>query len=747
MNLIVGSNVYSPAFRANVNKFSKELLLRQFEELYGDISASDIVRQLGHENLKYLYFLASKVDLSGYNRIEYKYLEPFSQIELHKLKEIEPLLLSKNDLGLWNYSADFVLNFPSLNKKQQTTLLNLVQCNVTPFSTKGIIENPDLNWDKMVDKAKAIKAHYKENLREIEFYSNTKGENFFLADVQLPGNDKPKWLNYKRITIKMDDNVNPYARRNKRTPIDPLIEKLYSKLTGEMNIYSENDLNSDIRRIAGEVPAASNSEILTTIRKLTQFANYSSLPAMAEQLTKHGVTSFDDVGELHKYFQYFHDNKGLFKLAKSKEKRGCIVTLKDLNDEKTFQSISQKVKENKLTLIHLEGFSEGINLFTDDRKLAARTVNILKKAKSVQLKNPELDFEDCVSYVLNNPIDSKLKENGLNAIRVSFDNPSTPAGILGQIQPVTPSKERIQTTIEAIADKYSTTKKEYKKLSNSIVEYFNSNTRIYSKQSMIESLKEMNNRIQDYLQEHNIPKENLYLIKDKIGNVKSFDILIKMYKDLFNFPSNKIIEISDMKDLNEYPSNSAFVILDDIVGTGDSILSCGNYFISSEKINKDKFIIFAPIVWTKVGLETINGHILKHARNNNDTTICIDKNIFKNNSNCKIFEYWYLNLKSLFIPSGINDKGFDEQALSISFPYMAPDNNSFVSANLLDLFLINKSCIKSKPYTFDILKTRAEDYDIFGQEEKYLKPNSPNDKAPGFFEKIKIFIQSKHNKK
>ena len=746
MNLIVGSSVYSPAFRANLNKTSKELLLRKFEELYGDISASDIVRQLGNENLKYLYFLASKVDLSGYNRIEYKYLEPFSQIELHKLKEIEPLLLSKNDLGLWNYSADFVLNFPSLNKKQQTTLLNLVHCNVTPFSSKGIIENPDLNWDKMVDKAKAIKAHYKENLREIEFYSNTKGENFFLADVQLPDNNKPSWLNYKRITIKMDDNVNPYARRNKRTPIDPLIEKLYSKLTGEMNIYSENDLNSDIRRIAGEVPAASSSEILTTIRKLTQFANYSSLPAMAEQLTKHGITSFDDVGELHKYFQYFHDNKGLFKLAKSKENPGCIVTLKDLNDEKTFHSISQKVKENKLTLIHLEGFSEGINLFTDDRKLAARTVNILKKAKSVQLKNPELDFEDCVSYVLNNPIDSKLKENGLNAIRVSFDNPSTPAGILGQIQPVTPSKERIQTTIEAIADKYSSTKKEYKKLSNSIVEYFNSNTRIYSKQSMIQSLEEMNNKIHDYLLEHNIPKENLYLIKDKMGNTKSFDILIKMYEDLFNFPSNKIVQIADMSDLNAYPSNSAFVILDDIAGKGDSILNCGNYFISSKKLDKDKFIIFAPIAATRKSLETINSNILKYSRNNNDTIICLDKNTFKEGGSCKIFEYWFQNLKSLFIPSGINDKGFNEQALSISFPYMAPDNNSFVSANLLDLFLINKSCIKSKPYTFDILKSRAEDYDIFGQEEKYLKPNSANDKAPGFFEKIKIFIQSKYKK-
>lgn len=762
MNLSVSNQVYSPSFTANINKISqaatnnenlqnvcnmtKNNLLRKFHELYGEPIAAEFVQHLKVENLKYLYSLASKVDLSGYLRIELRNLQQFSQMEMHKLKQIEPLLLSKNDLGLWNYPAEYVLNFRSLNKKQQTTLLNLVQCNVTPFSAKGIIECPDLNWDKTVEKARAIKNYYGDDLREIEFYSNTKGENFFLADVQLHDKQKSKWLNYKRITVKLDDDVNAFAGLGKRTPIDLITDNLYSKITKQMNIYSEKNLESDISKIADAVPAATSDEILTTIQKITQFANYSALPVMAEQLTKHGITAFDSVGELHKYFEYFHENKGIFNLGNSEEKLGCVVTLKDLNNEDTLRTITEKVAANNLTLINLEGFSDGINLFCDDKKLPSLTVKVLRKAKVFQEKHQDSDFSECVSYVLNNPIESKLKELGLNAIRVRIDNPATPSGILRQIQPIVPTKERIRTTIEAIADKYSITKRSYKNLSDSIAQYFDSYIHIYSKQSMIESLEALNSKIDEFLKSHNIPKENLYLLQHKMRNVKSFDILIKMYKDKFEFPESQILQIYDVSILNDYPKNSAFVILDDIAGTGDSMIGTADYCTSAKKLNKDKFIIFVPITATKTGLANVNKYITKHSRSKNDTIIFLDKNVLEKADGYKIFKNWYLNMKSFFGSSNINDKGFKQQALNVSFPYMTPDNNSFISANLQDLFLINDSCIKNKPYSFEILKKKAADYDLFGQDEKYLKQNSSNDKAPTLIDKIKFLIRTKLRK-
>lgn len=762
MNIRSTNNIYSPSFTANINKISKavqnneclqnvpamskNVLLQKFLELYGEPIAAEFVQHLKTENLKYLYSLASKVDLSGYRRIEMDKLSQFSHMEMLKLKEIEPLLLSKNDLGLWNYSEDYVLNVSRLNKKQQSTLLNLVQCKVTPFSVKGIIEYPDLNWDKVVEKAKALKKYYGDDLREIEFFSNSKGENFFLADVQLHDNKKPAWLNYKRITVKLDDDVNAFAGLKKQTTIGSIVDKLYSKITKQMNIYSKQNLEADIAKISKAVPDATPAEILTAIQKITQFANYQSLSDMAQQLTRYQITAFDSVGELYKYFEYFHESKGLFNLSQSEEKLGCIVTLNDLKNENTLQKIKERVAANNLTLINLEGFSDGVNLFEDDRILPSRAVNVLKKAKKVQLRYPDADFAECVSFVLNTPLESRLKDMGLSAIRVSIENPATETGVLKQLQPILPSKERIKTIIEAIADDYSITNKSYKQLSNSIAEYFDSNIHVYSKQSMIKTLEKLNNKIDDYLQCHNVPKEHWYLLQHRMRNVKSFDILVKMYKDMFNFPESRIVHVSDVQDLNKYPKNSAFVIIDDIVGSGDSMIGTADYCTSAKKLNNDKFIIFAPITATRAGLEAINKYIEKHSRTKNDTVICLDENVLEKIDDKKIFKNWYMNFKNCIFYSKINDKGFKEQALNVSFPYMAPDNNSFISANFQDLFLINDTCIKNKPYSFNELKKKAADYDLFGQDEKYLHQNSVNDKAPTWFDKIKFLVKTKLRK-
>lgn len=221
---------------------------------------------------------------------------------------------------------------------------------------------------------------------------------------------------------------------------------------------------------------------------------------------------------------------------------------------------------------------------------------------------------------------------------------------------------------------------------------------------------------------------------------------MKMYKDLFNFPESRMIQADDVQDLNKYPKNSAFLILDDIIGSGDSMIGTADYCTSAKKLNKDKFIIFVPITATETGLANVNKYITKHSRSKNDTIIFLDKNVLEKADGYKIFKNWYLKMKSFFGSSNINDKGFKEQALNVSFPYMAPDNNSFISANLQDLFLVNDSCIKNKPYSFEKLKKKAADYDLFGQDEKYILQNSVNDKAPTFIDKIKFLIRTKLRK-
>ena len=71
---------------------------------------------------------------------------------------------------------------------------------------------------------------------------------------------------------------------------------------------------------------------------------------------------------------------------------------------------------------------------------------------------------------------------------------------------------------------------------------------------------------------------------------------------------------------------------------------------------------------------------------------------------------------------------------------MSPDNNSYVSANLVNLFLPSKECIKSIPDTFKEIEENSIYYSVFGQKKDNLQLNSFNDQVASWFEKLKDFL-------
>lgn len=162
-------------------------LVRDFLKLEDyNLDVLRCLKEKGKTEVKYLLDIASKKDAAGYIRIPAENLSDFASISHEKLKFIEPIILSKRDIGIWNYSPEYILNIAKLDDKRLDTFVELAKCNVIPNSTKGILENTNVNWDRTIEKAKSLKNLYGKDLREIEFYSNSRGDNFFLVDVQLP---------------------------------------------------------------------------------------------------------------------------------------------------------------------------------------------------------------------------------------------------------------------------------------------------------------------------------------------------------------------------------------------------------------------------------------------------------------------------------------------------------------------------------------------------------------------------------
>lgn len=712
-----------------------------------DYSLSFIIplKEKNKKEFEYLYNIASKKDLSDTLRIPADKILEFAEIATDKLKDLEPIILSKRDIGIWNYPPDLILRIARLDSKRLNTFIELAKCNVLPYTTLALLEDDSIKWDKVVQKAKELKEFYGKDLREVEFYNDTRGDTFFLADIQQPHCDnKPDWFNYKRITVKVDDDMHPVARKKLNTNIDNFVENIYAKVSEKLQIFTEKDLDNTIEKIKSECPEATEKEILIAIQKLTQFASYRSLKNIEKKLNELGITELASFGELYKYFKYFQKERELFSLKESSDiKRGVIISSNDLNNKELMGRIKayKNVPELKeLIFINLEGFSDGVNLFNDNEKLADLAIKQIKEAKKIQEKNKNLQFNDCIVKSLNDKIEKPLKNIGMQVYTLNSDSSPTKANILEQMRPVMPTKELLHSTIETIADSYTLEKNSYKKLSKDIAKYYDANVNIYSKQTIINDLKQLNKKIVSFMEKNNLPKENIYIIKNTEDDPKSFDIISKMYKELFNTPGQNIIRVADISDINSYPENSTFLIIDDIAGTGESMAELANYYKDARNISKKQHVIFAPITTTKYGINNIEKYIKENSREDSDKVIYLEKNVTDNIYYNNIFDNLFM-LKKLKKIKMLSKKGYENQALCTAFPYMAPDNNSFISSFLVNLFLPSSKCIKSMPDGFKALQENSIYYNIFGQKKNNLNKSPYNEQPPSFIQKIKDFFK------
>lgn len=368
-----------------------------------------------------------------------------------------------------------------------------------------------------------------------------------------------------------------------------------------------------------------------------------------------------------------------------------------------------------IKFINLEGWSDGVNLLSDDKIFEEKTKRVLTKAKKLIAKNKYMTFREAVNRVLNNHIETTLKDLGADVITISNYSPASKSIILEQMKPNYPSTDILKSTIEAIAQNYTNNEKAQKTLSEGLAKYFDANLNVYSKQSIIDNMKIIHSKINDFLYENNLPQENVYLVTpSKYFTRKSFELITKMYTDLYNIPEEKIIQVENIGELNKFPKNSTFVVLDDIVGTGKSMSSIGKYAFYSKSVDTDKHILFAPISGTYFGIAYIRNMISSLNRQENDKVIYIDTNIKQPTSLKKVFGIFYHNVNNP-LKYNYGTEGYENSSQCIAFPYMTPDNNSVIANDITKYFVANYKCIKN-PNT-DLLKIEQNAYrtSIFGK--------------------------------
>ena len=674
--------------------------------------------------LKHLYELASKRDILGDMRIPGITFHYFSQIPEERLKILEPIILSKNDAGMWNYSPSFILQLDERYSDYQISVMSrLADCKVNGMNLRQIASNPNIDHEKTIERAQELNLLFKDKLREIEFLSNRNGENFLSADIQLPhSEDKPDYLNFKRVFSLLDDNVNPTAKKSAMRELDEYINNIYNNFEMKMKIFTASDLETSIKAVKEMVPTAEESEILRTMQKLTQFADYASLPKIAKGI------SYDlhPAGGINPYFYYFSKEKYLFNVPKTEAStKSSFITRDDIHS-KEFNKLLKRASGSDIEWINLEGWSDGINLFSDNNTLTDKTIKILKRAKKLQAINEDYTFNDALRIVLNREIISGMRNYGYDVKTITIDAPATREVILSQMRPAMPTRSLLKSTIESIASYYthSTTSKKFKNISMKIAQYYQNNLQVYSKQRIVENLKELNDWINKYARINGVKSENIYYVIPNANNseFQSFELVTKMYCDLFNIPKGKIVKVKTFKDINKYSGSCVFVVLDDIVGSGDSMARFGDYMHCAKDIKNDKHIFFCPITATQKGINYIESIAKRANRKTIDEVITIYANIVQSN-----------NIATQFIISDSNralnskvlgNTGHCNASLCHVFPYIGPDNDSVLASYIIKFFVPDSRCLKNKTDLLPVIEENTYYYDIFGTDKNHILTNA-----------------------
>lgn len=711
-------------FLSHISKPSKKYL-DKFSKLpdYGDYLYPFFADKKPAE-LDYLYKLASLKDSQGEMRIPAVGFPYFSTIPHERLKILEPVIMSKNYIGGWNYSASYIRSLDNFSDQQLALMSKLAKNKVNGYTLQTIAKmHPfKIDGEKFAQKAEILNKIYGNNLREVSLFVNDNKEFFITAKVSLPHSKNiPDEKNFKEVYAQIDYNFNPISA-DKDSNIDNIAKNLHQKIQQKLCLFTEKDLNKAILNIMSDFPDATEEEILVVMQKLTQFANYSSLKNIAEEINIINAKKTVKIGDINSCFDYLFNSKKIRQLPYDPEaKYAFFITKNDINNEEEMSYLRECINEGMLPNIHfinLEGWSDGVNLLTDDKKLEEKTKTILKKAKKLNHKEKNLTFSQAVSKVLNNQIETTLKSLGAPFTTIKTDAPASRAVILEQMKPAYPSEDILKSTIQTIPQHYINSKNLAKGVEFKLAQYYDENLNVYSKQSIVEKLRILNTKINEYLNANNLLLENVYLVYPKSQyKTKSFEIITKMYAELYDISPQKIKPINNIKDLNQMPANSTFIILDDIAATGKSMTNIAEYIFYGKHLDKDKHLIFAPIYASDKGIEYINSAIAKQDRTDSDIVLYIDTNINKPSSTKDIFGHLYYKLNTAIYSCD----GYDDSRMCIAFPYMTPDNNSTIASDLTKYFVPDYRCIKN-PDT-ELLNIEEKTYynNIFSKSKTELE--------------------------
>ena len=495
---------------------------------------------------------------------------------------------------------------------------------------------------------------------------------------------------------------------------------LYDNIVQDLGKIEPNT----IEKIASRYPDTPKNVIFALMNRLTTFSNIQSFVTLRNEFNKIGISDFyrfdPDYTTVNKNYSYKIKNPAggkettinnqILKLANSKllnlnfvlsyfysryETFSAKCPLKKsinsalILDERSLNQLGElkekdptlfnKMKQSpRLKFVYIKNLENTYNIFEQHVDFEELLQKNLKKYNYLKKYYPNKTCEELLNLMFDSKSLKRIEKLGLLPIQIDISKPDNidPISIATNMNPIIPDYKEYEDTLDDCMDMIT-----YNPLNqNKVLEVLNERFIVYSPKSIAKKLQTLKTKIEESVKESGKDLSKIYYLVPK--NQKSFALINYMYQKINDIPQERYIYWDNTnfaifdhrleeayKDLEkQLPENSTVVILDDIIVSGDSMLSSQFKYLPQREKNSFDFI-FAALYSTDRAKLLLDRKKNEEAKfYNNDKIISVD------NQNIKLSETFPNKIELL------------KKNTHIMLPYNAPDNNCQHFKSLVELF-------------------------------------------------------------
>lgn len=557
------------------------------------------------------------------------------------------------------------------------------------FKTKGL---------NISDK---IFSYYKEKLTNPEYTE---------SEIKIKSGNMP----IEQRFLEYDFNPNDPKYKN---DIPGVFRDLQSRLEREMGVLSPEQISQIAARISKKMQIP-EERVLQVMSELTQFGNMKALKQLGTELQKRNISGFfEDTGiSTNSTFNYLLTKEQIALKPTKEQKKAFILDaagmkyLENLSETQR-QNFYKQVRNKEIILIELEGtgLKVGNNYYSytmldGGQNLEAMTETVFEQAKNGKTAHEVLqgDFRERLDKIFG----SSFSRNYLTSI--SLKGKADANNIAAQIRPNMPDAKYMEKAADTVIKNSEGLTDKEKILAKSVIaKYYDYMAKIYSSDSFAELLRAKHSAIEQHVFQLGKTMDDVVYIYP--AENKSFDLVCLQYAKINGIDTDKIILYDGMRH-NKNLDGKVVVLLDDVVGSGDSMISQKFHYQTFLHTQNDVNMLFVPITCAESGRFNIIGTIKKYSRNGMDFLV------YDNTQSSKYTDFvnYLTPEEARILDKIIGDKGYDNGGLVTGFQYMIPDNNSSLSG-YFNLPNLNNSTTRSAN------KTDSYDDDIGYELRKYLE--------------------------